>query len=218
MSHSACYSDLTYRLFFFTCFLYLAKIEKDAFKIKRTEVGLLIKCVATFLLLNILLSSFLLNIFSISKFIHGGAVLFSIFKCPAVDSSYLVPYLISLVVIAPITEEILFRGLLQKWLIKKTGYMWIGILGSAIVFSLIHFSLTGVFFYFVCGCCCGFVYYKYNRLLFSVLCHFSWNLLTLFLIDKSIIITTSLAVIYVFFLTMLTLLVWSIVKDKTTEY
>lgn len=205
-------------LVFCICFFYVTKIKSSAFEIEKAKIGQLIKCVAAFLLLNVLFSSFLLNVFSFDKLIHGDALLFSKFKCPIVDSSYWIPYLISLLLMAPIAEEILYRGLLQKWLVGKTGNMWIGILGSAIVFSLAHFNSTKLLLIFICGCFYGFIYLKYKRLLFCIICHFFWNLLALFLVDELVPITCPRVVYIVLFSTILTLLIWSIFKDKTAEH
>ncbi len=49
--------------------------------------------------------------------------------------------LISIVVLVPLVEEILFRGLIQSWLRKKLGVA-LGLSLSVLVFTIAHFSMS----------------------------------------------------------------------------
>ena len=48
---------------------------------------------------------------------------------------------VAMVALVPVMEEVLFRGLLQNWLLRRLKRLW-AILLTALVFALCHFSLS----------------------------------------------------------------------------
>lgn len=88
-------------------------------------------------------------------------------------------YLILTLVMAPVTEEIIFRGLLQEYLSRKNFPVWVIILLPAALFTLIHFRLTNIHLLFLGGCLYGFIYHKYRNISINIICHSLWNLLVL---------------------------------------
>jgi membrane protease YdiL (CAAX protease family) len=82
------------------------------------------------------------------------------------------------VISAPVVEEILFRGLLQKQLFPKKP--WLSILISSIVFAALHFrNIHGRLLTFLMSVFCGMIYYKTDKLTVSIIFHSLYNLLCL---------------------------------------
>ncbi|MCU5120713.1 CPBP family intramembrane glutamic endopeptidase [Bacillus thuringiensis] len=88
--------------------------------------------------------------------------------------------LVSIVLLAPLVEEFVFRYaainiLTQKF--KQTG----SILISSLFFSIMHFDFPFVFGYFLIGVILAVVYMRTNRLLVSFVVHASMNLIVVML-------------------------------------
>ena len=84
-------------------------------------------------------------------------------------------FAISALLLAPIIEELIFRGLiLQKVAVKNS--INIGLLISAIIFTLMHFRFDVVSL-FVAGVLYGILYLKTKQLAAPILCHFFYNLI-----------------------------------------
>jgi membrane protease YdiL (CAAX protease family) len=91
-------------------------------------------------------------------------------------------------IVVPIIEEVLFRGLLQTWLIGRTG-MVSGVVLTSLAFSLLHFSSTqGVFnisilaSLFVLSLFLGFLRVRQNSLYAPIALHATLNIVSLFII------------------------------------
>ena len=92
-----------------------------------------------------------------------------------------------MVVWAPISEEILFRGFLFGYLRTKIGVP-IGLVVQALLFALMHTSaynysgnigggLFALFQLFLLGIFCGFLYQRTSTLHPSIICHAAYNYL-----------------------------------------
>lgn len=91
-------------------------------------------------------------------------------------------YLVNIFLIAfipAISEELLFRGLLQHLFCKMAKNMWIGIAISAFFFALIHFQPLNFLPMFALGFCYGLIAAFTGSLLITMLLHFANNALTL---------------------------------------
>ena len=95
-------------------------------------------------------------------------------------------------IVAPIVEEIIFRGVLLKYIEDKTNITF-AILSTSILFSLVHLfngKLVGIDFYLliIAGTIAGLMYgiacYKYNSIWASVLLHMFWNIGGIFIITN----------------------------------
>jgi membrane protease YdiL (CAAX protease family) len=84
-------------------------------------------------------------------------------------------FLIMTVLYTPLIEEILFRGLIQKYLLQRLSPLW-AILIATVIFSLSHFELSKVPYTFVGGLLYGIIYFKTKKLIIPILCHCCWNL------------------------------------------
>ncbi|NES85180.1 MAG: CPBP family intramembrane metalloprotease [Moorea sp. SIO2B7] len=75
--------------------------------------------------------------------------------------------IISLVVIAPLVEEILFRGIiLQRWAVKWG--LTPAVIISSLVFGVLHFNLIGLS---VFGIMMALLYIKIRTLIIPIICH-----------------------------------------------
>lgn len=83
--------------------------------------------------------------------------------------------LVLLALVPAITEEFLFRGVLQRLLMDNFKSPWIGIIGSALVFALLHFSVYEFIPIFLAGLLFALVYYYSRSLKLTILMHFINN-------------------------------------------
>lgn len=87
---------------------------------------------------------------------------------------------VTAVVMAPICEEIFFRGIIQDSLVRKRG-PWAGILIASAIFGIIHGIPQQVVAGFCLGIIIGFVYYKTQSLLSVIILHAINNALATFM-------------------------------------
>lgn len=88
--------------------------------------------------------------------------------------------IIDTIIIAPICEELFFRAGILSALIKKTP-VHIAIIIQGFIFAFLHcFSLTSVKFYevIVGGIVLGYIFYCTKSILTSILCHGTYNFIT----------------------------------------
>ncbi len=84
------------------------------------------------------------------------------------------------VVLAPIVEELLFRGLLLPAMGRWLRSQWLGIIASAAVFGLIHLPLyQNVASLMLLGLVLGYVYVKSGSLTLVILVHAVFNAKTI---------------------------------------
>ncbi len=86
-------------------------------------------------------------------------------------------------IIAPIAEELFFRGLLHTWLQKKEVRLWVRVMASSLIFGLFHFDSIGVVFSsFILGVIAAMVYERTHSLLTSVIVHVTTNSIAIVLV------------------------------------
>ncbi|MFB5545125.1 CPBP family intramembrane glutamic endopeptidase [Bacillus cereus] len=88
--------------------------------------------------------------------------------------------LISIVLLAPLVEEFVFRYAAINILKSKFKQTW-SILISSSFFSIMHFDFPFIFGYFLIGVILALVYVRTNRLLVSFVVHASMNLIVVIL-------------------------------------
>src|SRR6056297_244604 len=86
--------------------------------------------------------------------------------------------------IAPIMEEVIFRGIILGGL-KKNYSIISALLISSLLFSISHFTLVQLVPTFIAGLYFGYIFYKSGSLLLSMFAHFSYNLLPIILVQSS---------------------------------
>jgi membrane protease YdiL (CAAX protease family) len=82
--------------------------------------------------------------------------------------------IITTVLIGPIFEEILCRGLMLGAL-KKAMPAWLAVGVSSLVFGLLHGNPIGIIYATLFGILLGFVAIKLNSIMPSILCHIAFN-------------------------------------------
>ena len=85
------------------------------------------------------------------------------------------------VIIAPICEEIFFRGALFKSF-KDNGYTAFGILFSSLMFAAVHFDPYSFPLYFIFGIALSYTYLKTNSLISAMIAHAINNAVAFYLL------------------------------------
>lgn len=88
--------------------------------------------------------------------------------------------LVSIVILAPLVEELVFRYAVINILSRKFNKIGC-ILISSLFFSIMHFDFPFVFGYFLIGLVLAVIYVRTNRLLVSFVVHASMNLIVVIL-------------------------------------
>jgi membrane protease YdiL (CAAX protease family) len=88
----------------------------------------------------------------------------------------LVMILFSAVVLAPLSEEILFRGMVQSMLRQRTGRPWVAIAVTSVLFGMIHYQMPqDVPALMLFGAALGYNYERTGRLTGSIFLHACFN-------------------------------------------
>ena len=86
--------------------------------------------------------------------------------------------ILSAAVVAPIYEEIIFRGILLKGMSKKINPI-IALVVSALLFAIVHMNIPQGINAFLLGLVIGFIYLKTGSIYLSIFAHFINNILAL---------------------------------------
>ena len=89
--------------------------------------------------------------------------------------------IVATVLVAPVTEELLFRGCFYRFLKAKIPLIFALAL-SGLVFSLLHYNVLGVVPLFVLGMALAYTYEKTGNLKVPILLHAIWNANTVIII------------------------------------
>ena len=94
------------------------------------------------------------------------------------------PQMILLSISAGIGEELLFRGLLQTWLVSHVSPLW-GIAAASLVFGLLHYiNASYVLLTFFLGCIFGIAYHLTDSLLLVMAAHTFYDIIAFGVIVK----------------------------------
>ena len=88
---------------------------------------------------------------------------------------------IQVVILAPLSEELLFRGIIYRRIEKYLGGYWIAALISAALFGVYHFNLTQGLFAFFIGMLSSAAYYQVRNLWASIAVHMGANAISVVL-------------------------------------
>ena len=78
---------------------------------------------------------------------------------------------LSIAVMAPLLEELLFRGAIQGLLMRYFKNPWVGIIVAALVFGVIHANPVQIFYAACLGVGFGWMYYRTGSLLPAIVGH-----------------------------------------------
>jgi membrane protease YdiL (CAAX protease family) len=102
--------------------------------------------------------------------------------------------LVAGIVVAPVVEEVFFRGFVFAGLAKQYGWRAAGV-GSSILFALIHFQPLAILPIFILGLIFAYLYYRSRSIWPAVIMHVSTNALALgaaYLLAKAGLTSTGL--------------------------
>lgn len=89
----------------------------------------------------------------------------------------IIMFFVFTIICAPFIEEIVFRGIIQTFLLEKHKF-FASIFISSLFFSLFHQFGGGYIYSFMFSIVVGYVYGKSHNLVLAILSHFSINMLT----------------------------------------
>ncbi len=101
-------------------------------------------------------------------------------------ASISLPSFLSIVIAAPILEEIICRGVILEGLLKNEMKPKWAILWSAIIFTCFHLNPYQLFYPLVMGCFLGWVYYKTRSIWICIFMHFVNNGFAFFMLSSTI--------------------------------
>ncbi len=79
--------------------------------------------------------------------------------------------LLTLVIIGPVAEELIFREAIEGEMLRRGVNPWLAILVSALAFSAIHINLAQVLFALPLGIIFGIIYYKTGNIILTSILH-----------------------------------------------
>ena len=92
---------------------------------------------------------------------------------PSFEIKYLLRDLVYMVAFVGLGEELLFRGLVQRDMMKLLGTKW-GLLGASLMFMVMHLtwrSIPELGFTFLVGMLLGYLYYRTGSLTAPIIAH-----------------------------------------------
>ncbi len=78
-------------------------------------------------------------------------------------------------IIAPIVEEVVFRGAILRRLLDIDGHPWVAIIGSALIFGAIHGNMAQFYHAFFTGLLLGWIYLRTGSILPGIIIHWVNN-------------------------------------------
>ena len=81
------------------------------------------------------------------------------------------------ILIVPVFEELLFRKIIFKSLLKKYNNLLFAVIFSSLVFSLTHLSLSNIIPTFLLGIIVAYIYNKTNNIWYPIIFHVLYNIL-----------------------------------------
>ena len=79
--------------------------------------------------------------------------------------------IIAIVIVGPITEELLFREAIEGEMLRRGANPWTAILVSALVFSIAHFNLAQGLYALPLAIIFGIIYYKTGNIVLTSILH-----------------------------------------------
>ena len=134
--------------------------------------------VAVFPLVNYLL--LYLGIFLSEKVLHQEVIpihpAMQLIDSPQATPAVKALVILSAVVLAPLAEELFFRGMVQNYLLAVVRRPWLAIALSAGLFTAVHSPLYHTFpALFLLGGSFGWIYYRYRSLAYPIAFHTLFN-------------------------------------------
>ena len=128
--------------------------------------------------------------------------------------------------LAAVGEELLFRGIAQRLLIKMFKNPWAGIIVAAFLFSAMHIQFYGFVPRFVLGILLGVIYWYSGSLWTAILAHFMYDAVLIIVVyfnpeslkDENTLNLSNIALVAVVSLGIVVSLVLWMKRRSTTNY
>ena len=91
---------------------------------------------------------------------------------------------ISVVILAPLSEEMIFRGVVMKKALGFTSFAVANII-QALCFAIFHGNLVQGVYTFFAGLAMGYIAYKFKTLVASIVFHMFFNVISYFVIEPT---------------------------------
>lgn len=198
-------------VYIFIIFFFIFKLKDEFFSLK-SEISNafkfdIIKSVLVIVILNMFLSYGMLYL---SNFVLGMTPSFNLFN------SFLTGGLLATIIVSPISEELIFRGVFlnRLQLIVPTLF---AVLISSLLFASLH-TFGSIFSAFIFAVCLSILYLKTDNIFVVMLAHFLNNLFaeTIVILDSNRILFTNDTVVFamsVLAVVSFVLILISIVKE-----
>lgn len=92
----------------------------------------------------------------------------------SIESGSGLELILTVVIVAPLIEELLFRGIVFRSM-QKVFPVWVSIMLSTIMFGVYHMNLIQAVYATFMGIVAGIIYYKTNRLKYPIIVHAANN-------------------------------------------
>lgn len=98
-------------------------------------------------------------------------------------SSYSLTWIVAILILPPLMEETVFRGLILQYMSRSGTRFWAANTLQAFLFGLFHMNIVQGIYAFLLGLILGYLAYRYDSLFLPMLMHFFFNLFGTVLMD-----------------------------------
>ena len=97
--------------------------------------------------------------------------------------NYSILWAVATLILPPILEETVFRGLILQYLGKTGAKFFVANIIQAVLFGIFHMNLAQGIYTFFFGLLLGYLAYRYDSILAPMVMHFFYNLFGTALVD-----------------------------------
>ena len=179
-------------IYIFIIFYFFFKIRAEIFSVKDDVVE-----VFSHDILKIILAVVVLNIFFSYGMLYLSNSILDIVPSGNAFNSFLTGTLITTILISPISEELIFRGVFLNRLQLAVPVVF-AVLISSLLFAALH-SFGSIFSAFIFGVCIAILYLKTDNIFVAIFAHFFNNLFAeiIVVLDPNKILFTNSSVVLI---------------------
>ena len=179
-------------IYIFIIFYFFFKIRAEIFSVKDDVVE-----VFSHDILKIILAVVVLNIFFSYGMLYLSNSILDIVPSGNAFNSFLTGTLITTILISPISEELIFRGVFLNRLQLAVPVVF-AVLISSLLFAALH-SFGSIFSAFIFGICIAILYLKTDNIFVAIFAHFFNNLFAeiIVVLDPNKILFTNSSVVLI---------------------
>ena len=179
-------------IYIFIIFYFFFKIRAEIFSVKDDVVEVFSQDI-----LKIILAVVVLNIFFSYGMLYLSNSILDIVPSGNAFNSFLTGTLITTILISPISEELIFRGVFLNRLQLAVPVVF-AVLISSLLFAALH-SFGSIFSAFIFGICIAILYLKTDNIFVAIFAHFFNNLFAeiIVVLDPNKILFTNSSVVLI---------------------